>query len=75
MAGLTPTRGLSTGEIKDVALTRGLSREQVRKRFIRYKDIQEGFYFGPIDTAVVVAAEFDTPMLIGLQAVNRTSVI
>jgi len=68
-------RGLDIrDEFVDRASSRGLSVEQVRKRFIRYKDINESFFFAPGDT-VVAAAAFDTPMLFTLQAVNRSSVI
>ena len=68
MRGLAPE-----DEFRDVAKSRGLSVEQIRKRFIRYKDINESAFWGSIDTPVVVA--FDTPMLLALQAVNRTAVI
>jgi hypothetical protein len=69
MRGLAPE-----DEFVDVAKSRGLSVEQVRKRFIRYKDVNEAFFFAPGDT-VVEAAAFDTPMILTLQAVNRSSVI
>jgi hypothetical protein len=68
-------RGLDQqDEFVDVAKSRGLSSEQVRKRFIRYKDFTEIGYWAPGDAAVAAVA-FDSPMLIGLQAVNRTATI
>jgi len=65
-------RGLDfQDEFVDVAKSRGLSVEQVRKRFIRYKDIQESFFFAHGDAGVA----FDTPFIVAMQAVNRTATI
>ena len=55
MPGFTPTRGLATEQIVDVAKTRGLSQEQIRKRFIRYRDINESAFFGnPVDPIITI---------------------
>jgi len=67
-------RGLDLeDEFVDVAKSRGLSVEQVRKRVIRYKDINEVAFFAIGDSAIAAEA-FDTPILLAMQAVNRTSV-
>src|SRR5947209_642233 len=41
--------GLSLENVRDVARSRGLSVEQVRRRFIRYRDIADGetAFFAP----------------------------
>ena len=73
-------RGLAPDQFVDIAGRTlgpdfvGLSQGQVRKRFIRTRGLNEGFYFAPLDTAAAVVA-FDTPMLLALQGVNRTAVI
>ena len=67
-------RGLAPDQFVDVAKSRGLSVEQVRKRFIHYKDISEASFFAPGDTVVAAVAPVDFGEIIALQAINRSSV-
>jgi hypothetical protein len=57
-------RGLTTEQPRDIAHSRGLSVEQVHRRFIRYRDVNESAFFAPLDISGITAVLPPLPVVV-----------